>query len=861
MLNGVTVKFGGDQAKLMENLSKSVTGSSKGIYSGKGQPKEDLLKAGKDFATVIPTGFLVLHKDLQELIKGGGASKGGGLGDLTNMLPTMFAAVGAVAIAGMVVAGLFGSMSPKSGSHISELVDELNGRLTVDDLANDPEVLEAQHKGVATYVKSFFIAQSASAVLTATLGAVGSGAAEAVINLVGGLFGKETKDEAQLHLKDLIDNIILRQKLDDWAPGGQFWDDALQKEVSIGLRVYLGTWFAAQAVSMTAETVAGGVGDAIGGAINGLFKSLFGKQTEETSVGHLKAIIDSIILGQKTDDWAPNGKYYDKALELEVSLGIRTYLGLWFAAQAISMTAETVAQGAGQAVGGVLTGLFKGIGSAFGVKFQSSSDHLKEIIDQIILAQDPQDWADKAKTDGALKTEVGIGIGSYLALWFAAQAVSMTAESIAQGAGQAVGGVITGLFRGIGSAFGIDNSSSGHLKKIIDAIINGQKEDTWVKESNTSGSSLYNEVKLGIQAYLGAWFAMQALQLSVESTANSVGSVLGGYLNGVFTSLFGVKESPLEAKINSVIDSVISGVNPDDPGITESPEVQAGVKEGIASYIKTYFQMMATQAAADQKSSGVKEAVGNAAKKVWNWLSGNKEETAVKEDPVAQLGKKLNTVLTSVITQVDASKLNQEDYDAMVMDGISAFVSGYLASFASAADENQKAIKNLLKDDTDLAKSVLNMYKEIFKGLDLKDTIDDLRKKIVIRETSSIVEAAEEIFKEENKNIKKHYESNMSGSKINSYLSNVSEAYLKAVKENLEKSFNINTSASITTNNDSAGILNALSVIQAQLSQLTGNTEDIKGNQGTMAGLYAASMATESAGGSPAISTLSGTEE
>ena len=63
MINGITVKFGGDQAKLMENLSKSVTGSPKGTYSGKGQPKEDLLKSGKDFATVIPTGFLVLHKD------------------------------------------------------------------------------------------------------------------------------------------------------------------------------------------------------------------------------------------------------------------------------------------------------------------------------------------------------------------------------------------------------------------------------------------------------------------------------------------------------------------------------------------------------------------------------------------------------------------------------------------------------------------------------------------------------------------------------------------------------------------------------------------------------------------------------
>ena len=102
---------------------------------------------------------------------------------------------------------------------------------------------------IFTYIKSYFIAQSASAIITEALGGIGSGAATAVKNLVGGLFGFETKDDAQKHLKDLIDNIILKQNKEDWQPGGTYWDDKLQNEVRIGIMAYLGVWFAAQAAS------------------------------------------------------------------------------------------------------------------------------------------------------------------------------------------------------------------------------------------------------------------------------------------------------------------------------------------------------------------------------------------------------------------------------------------------------------------------------------------------------------------------------------------------------------------------------------------------------------------------------------
>lgn len=297
-ISGVSVKLVGDQAKLMENVSKSWTGRAQGKFSGKAKPQEEMLTSGADFASIIPSGFLLLHKDLKALIDGKSSQKSG-LMTILDAVGPILAAVGAVVIAGTIVKGLFGGNSEKSGGHIQDIIDDLNMRLTADDVANYPEVQEAQREGLATYMKCYFIAQGTSAVVSATLGAVGTGAAAAVTGLVSGLLGKETKDEAQLHLKDIIDQIILSQDPAAWAEEANTDGTGLHTEVKVGIMTYLGLWFAAQAVSMTAETVAAGAGNAVGGAINSLFTSLFGKKTEETSTTHLKEIIDAIITACK----------------------------------------------------------------------------------------------------------------------------------------------------------------------------------------------------------------------------------------------------------------------------------------------------------------------------------------------------------------------------------------------------------------------------------------------------------------------------------------------------------------------------------------------------------------------------------
>ena len=601
-VNGITVKFGGDQAKLMESLSKSITGSPKGVYSGKGQPKDDLLKSGKDFATVIPTGFLVLHKDLQELIKGGGAQKAS-LGSMAQIFGTIFAAVGAVAIAGTIVKGLFSGNSDAGEAKLQSLIDELMNGMDAGTLQGDPEVQAALKQGITTYIKSYFIAQSASAIITEAIGGIGSGAAAAVENLVGGLLGKETKDDAQQHLKDIIDGIILAQNPEDWKPGGKYWDSgeedtesSLEKEVRIGIMAYLGVWFAAQAASMAVETVVGGVGTAIGEAINNLFSSLFGKNTDDEAVTHLKSIVEAIIKSQDPATWAAEAVTSGTDLNTEVRVGIMAYLGVWFAAQATAMAVKTVVEGAGSAIGGAINNLFT---SLFGKNTDDDSvTHLKEIIDKIISGQNADVWVTEATTAGSdLYKAVRGGLAAYIAVWFGAQAASMAIETVAEGAGTAIGSFFNGIFGGLFGKKRDDDPMEGKIQAIIDKVINGVNP-------NDSGIAGSDEVKKavteGIAAYVQSYFETVAYSATSGKKAAAKGeavvegvkaaaSKVWSWLTGKDKKETTTSTDPMDVLGQKLTQVITIVVNKLDPNSLSSDTYMSMAIEGTQSFVQSYF--------------------------------------------------------------------------------------------------------------------------------------------------------------------------------------------------------------------------------------------------------------------------------
>lgn len=689
-INGISVKLSGDQAKLMTAVSKSVTGSPKGTFTSRPQPKEDLLKSGKDFATVIPSGFLLLHQDLKDLAKDQGGGLGGSLKSLASTFGTVFAAVGAVAIAGTIVKGLFSGGSGDN-SHIQDLIDQMNNQLTLDELTNGPnsaEIKAAQIQGVGTYMKSYFLAQGASAVVSETLGAIGTGAASAVTNLVNGLLGKETKDEAQLHLKALIDDIILAQ---------------------------------------------------------------------ESSV-----------------------------------------------------------------------------------------------------------WVDESKKDGALKSEVRIGIMTYLGLWFAAQAVSLTAETVSSAIGSGVANVFVSFWNTI-SGKGTDDAAATHLKEVIDQIIINQKTSEWVTESNKPGSVLNAEVRTGIALYLGLWFAAQATKLTAETVGDSVGTAIGSFVNGFFTSMFGTKKpTVMETKVQEILDSIVISLDPKDPGISQSSEVLDAMHDGIASYVKVYFSMMATSAVAKTTGEAGGEAAASFFKKLlpWNWGKKDTEDLVM-----SQLSGKLQDILQQTVNAVDSQEIDQTEYINLAKEGITGFVQKYFETFlnienlsgAGMSYYDTYSIGYQAYNDPDISNSVLSALRSIFTGLIPASELSGIQSQVRTAATSSIVATAKEIFEAESKKIKNRYSSSLKNSDIDAAFASVSATYLNAVKNGIEDSFRVSTGVTVNSQSDDR-IIQALTRIQAQLDALTGNTNDLVSGQGTMTAVIAATGTASANTGPSVYSGLSGTE-
>ena len=576
-ISGVSVKLVGDQAKLMENVSKSWTGSAQGKFSGKAKPQEEMLTSGADFASIIPSGFLLLHKDLKALIDGKSSQKSG-LMTILDALGPILVAAGAVAIAGAIVKGLFSGNSEKSSGHIQDIIDELNMGLTADDVKDYPEVIQAQRDGLATYMKCYFTAQGASAVVSETLGAVGTGAAAAVTNLVNSLFGIETKDDAQLHLKKIIDTIIMAQDPEKWAKeatddgtgeGGSGEDSFLRKEVRVGIAAYLGLWFAAQAASMTVETLAGGIGTAIGGFFNNLYNSLLGKDTDDNATKHLKDIIDQIILSQDIDSWVNEAGLEGSLLRGEVRLGIMTYLGLWFAAQATSMTAETLAGGIGSAIGGFFNSLFT---SLFGKKKTDTLEgKLQDIIASIITSLDTKDQSITKSNE--VQDAVKKGMAGYVTTYFNSIALSATAGSVGESAGEAVVGFVSSLMPwNWGKKKEEKNDPmtvlGNKMQDVITQVTNA------IKPEEMSTNDLMDLARDGIHGFVEGYFKALSSNIELSSAGSSASSFLGIgggnkiadteitelILSHVKTTLSDLKVEDIRKDLNSVMAEGIGDI-------------------------------------------------------------------------------------------------------------------------------------------------------------------------------------------------------------------------------------------------------------------------------------------------------------
>lgn len=466
----------------------------------------DILNVASNLSAVIPTGFLLLHNDLDDLSKKLGEessdSKSGSSESgfsLLSILKPMLVGAGAAVVAAGLVKGLFGGVSDRTTNHVQELVDDLNERLTVDDLANDNAVLTAQKIGFIAYMEAYFLQQAASMTISGVLEAVGTSAGKAVRGFFTSLFGmQEEEDKVASKLKSMVEDIIMAQASDNYIG-----DEAVSKAVKIGIIAYIATYFATQTTAMATDTVLSGLTSAVGGAINSFFTNLFGIGGPK-SYDKIQSIIDDIINAQSSDNYIG-----DEEVTTAVKGGIIKYIEVYFKTQALNMTADTVSSTVGSSIANAVTSFFS---TLFGREQEDPSgvDKLKEIADtlmQQLNVQEAVGWDEiqQARRDG---------VKAYITTYFEALAEQAgrpeSKQNVAEKALNAVAGFL-------GKLFGRedDNASQAQAEgvaKIIDAMLSDIDVDTLSQDSE-----LQQAKKDGIKSYVTSYFASMATILADKS--------------------------------------------------------------------------------------------------------------------------------------------------------------------------------------------------------------------------------------------------------------------------------------------------------------------------------------------------------
>ena len=581
----------------MDKLFQSVANSigSKGRYDGfkKESPKASDVAGASSITQVIPAGFLLLHSDLQELIKSKKGGGGGGLSmglDLVSIVGGAFAVVGAAVIAGSIVKGLFKGTSEDTDNHLNDIITELNNRLTASDLANDPRVQEAQLEAFIGYLRAYYMQQSASMLVSGVLEGVGAGAGKAINSFFSNAFGKaeDSASPLQVKLNEIIDEIAVNIDNTRYLPGGAAWG-TIEKETDIAVAAYLATYFATQTVSMGVDNVASGVGEALGGAIKGIFTGLFGKKEKDP----LEQTLDKILSHISETIPIENYGYENTVIQKEVDIAVAAYIATYFAAQATSMAVDTVTSGAGEALGGAIKGFFTGLFKKKGETAEKDplQSKLLEIINNIVTGLKVEDYTLSNKV---IKTETDIAIGAFIATYFATQTASLMTKEAASAIGDTAGSVIRksvgGLFKGLFSNTTESNPLQSALLAIAENVGNDLKAHA--TDYGLSDPIIKTEAEVALKAFLATYFAEQTAALTVSEAGGALGTAIGGFFRSgvtdMFKNLVGKKNAFQEA-----VETVIESITADKILEANGGELTKYATEKIASNAKTSIGILA----------------------------------------------------------------------------------------------------------------------------------------------------------------------------------------------------------------------------------------------------------------------------
>lgn len=407
--------FTKDQWALFESMSSQIKNNStilKNLENTFTQPASSLpdyptvanLKSAKTLNTIVPTGFLMLHRDLERLAGDSSSEKGSGwsLSSGGSLL-----ASGLLAAAGLLGAGLI-------SSSLTHLMDELLNEVSASELADDEDIKNSVKAGLATYIRVFFITQAAylginvlSKLLVLFEGfkgmfkgtsdvlgtiALGSSVIGAAANTIQDVFadlglgsGSLEKRQAEAVFA-LADDVLKNLDTSNLVN-----DESIQDSVRAGLAAYLKTFFYAQAAKLAINSVedvtsyigaavmTGGWSLVVDAGINmvGKIADLFtgGQTTIEGRMQNLAlSILEKLFSDANVDEIAQ-----DKTVRDAMNAGVSSYIKAYFYAQAIQLSPANAENNAT----GIITSIFENITSLPGKLISGIANAVKGIADMV----------------------------------------------------------------------------------------------------------------------------------------------------------------------------------------------------------------------------------------------------------------------------------------------------------------------------------------------------------------------------------------------------------------------------------------------------------------------------------------------
>lgn len=263
--------------------------------------------------------------------------------------------------AGSAISGFISSVSsPKpsreSQRHIASLTDQVIQSLTLEDIYD--EILPVAKKGVAGYVKTWFLSQDTAMASDTLLRSVGESFIGIAKNVVLAIRGKELDSARDAKLQNIVKALIESLNASDFTQS-----EEAQNALKAGVLGYIKAYFLTQTTALASDTLtrstAETLGSSIGGFLHNLASSLLGKEGVSVQDQKLKEIIYNLIATTQSDEFSQ-----DPQIQSALKASISSYIKAYFNTQTLALREEGFSTGIGSSAANVVKGFVTEIRSS-----------------------------------------------------------------------------------------------------------------------------------------------------------------------------------------------------------------------------------------------------------------------------------------------------------------------------------------------------------------------------------------------------------------------------------------------------------------------------------------------------------------